>query len=170
MGRKKRRPQNKKESSDDTFPNAAQQREKETLQQSPSVPPSHEHPSNTPPLHRTLLKPAPALQPSPTRPPLSTLPLDTLLDVAGPSSRQAPQQTSQQSSLHLHEITPASRTPRSPPLVPPSRRPCTTSMRETPLEAILLRSQQYEPPQRVSCIMLKNVQCIQAHIAKVCDM
>ena len=153
MGRKKRRPLNKKVSSDDTFPNAAQQREKETLPQSPSVPPSHEHPSNTPPLLPTPLKPAPALQPSPKRPRLSTPSLDPLPEVAGPSSRPSRQQTRQQSSQHLHVITPTFRRPRSPPLMLPSKRLCTTSMREAPLGAILLRSQQYEPLQRVSCIM-----------------
>ena len=151
MGRK-RGPRDKKVSCDDTFPNTAQRREKETLQQSPSVPPSHEHPSNTPPLLPTPLKPAPALQPSPKRPRLSTPSLDRLLEVAGPSSRPSRQQTRQQSSQHLHMITPASRRPRSPPLLPPSKRPCTTSIRETPLGA-LLRSQHYGQPQRVSCII-----------------
>ena len=138
-------------SSGDTFSNTAQKREKETLPQSPSVPPSHEHPSNTPPLLPTSLNPAPALQPSPKRPRLSTPSLDPLLEVAGPSSRQAPKQTSQQSSLHLHAITPASRRPRSPP---PSKRPCTTSIREAPL---LLRSQHYGQSQRVSCIMFNHL-------------
>ena len=154
---RKRRPRDKKVSSGDTFSNTAQKREKETLPQSPSVPPSHEHPSNTPSLLPTPLKPAPALQPSPKRPRLSTPSLDPLLEVAGPSSRQAPQQTSQQSSLHLHAITPASRTPRSPPLVPPSKRPCIISIREAPLGAILLRSQHYGQSQRVSCIMFNHL-------------
>ena len=135
MGKKRGRSQVKKVSDDEAFPNAALHNEEET-QQSPSIPPSS-----------SLLPAPPNLAPdlpSPKGTRLSASP--QVLEVAGPSSRPETRQTSQQNSLHLRAVQLASRRPasRSPPLVPPPKGPCTTSIREAPQKATLL--------QKVSCL------------------